>query len=93
MIESYLNKALQEFFESGKSRGLNPNFLKKIALILDALDSAENVEDLIAAGYGVHSLTGDRKKQWSMVVSRNWRITFTFEDRDVFDVDYEDYHG
>ena len=26
-------------------------------------------------------------------VTGNWRITFRFENGDVFDVDLEDYHG
>ena len=29
----------------------------------------------------------------NMRVTGNWRITFRFENIDVFDVDLEDYHG
>jgi hypothetical protein len=28
----------------------------------------------------------------SITVSKNWRLTFTFEDGDAYNVNYEDYH-
>ena len=29
---------------------------------------------------------------WAIDVNKNWRITFDFQDGDVYVVDYEDYH-
>jgi len=43
-------------------------------------------------GYRLHRLKGDRADTWSVTVSGNWRVTFTFEGEDAFDVDLEDYH-
>jgi toxin HigB-1 len=43
-------------------------------------------------GFGLHALRGDRKGQWAVSVSGNWRVTFRFEDGDIVDVDYVDYH-
>jgi len=37
-------------------------------------------------------LKGPRKGTWAVTVSGNWRITFSFEGRDVERVGYEDYH-
>jgi len=37
-------------------------------------------------------MTGDRKGFWSVVISRNWRVIFRFEDGDACDVDFVDYH-
>jgi proteic killer suppression protein len=37
-------------------------------------------------------LTGGLKDFWSIKVSPNYRIIFRFEDGDIFDVDYLDYH-
>jgi hypothetical protein len=42
-------------------------------------------------GYRLHRLKGDRAGTWSVSVSGNWRMTFTFEGEDAFDVDLEDY--
>jgi plasmid maintenance system killer protein len=33
-----------------------------------------------------------RKGTWSVTVSDNWRLTFTFSERDAYDVNLEDYH-
>jgi proteic killer suppression protein len=43
-------------------------------------------------GFGFHAMTGDRKGYWSVVVSRNWRVTFRFEEGQAWDVDFVDYH-
>ena len=43
--------------------------------------------------YGFHALTGDRAGRFSIVVSRNWRISFGIDGEDAVDVDLEDYHG
>jgi proteic killer suppression protein len=39
-----------------------------------------------------HALTGDRKGHWSLHVTRNWRLTFRFQDGEIADVNFEDYH-
>ena len=37
-------------------------------------------------------LSGDRKDDWSVSVSGNWRITFTVEDGTIDGLNLEDYH-
>ena len=48
--------------------------------------------DMRFPGYNLHALKGERKVEWSVEVSGNWRVTFRFEGTDVTDVGYEDYH-
>jgi proteic killer suppression protein len=43
-------------------------------------------------GLDLHQLQGQRKGTWAVKVSGNWRLTFTFIEKDADDVDYEDYH-
>jgi proteic killer suppression protein len=43
-------------------------------------------------GLELHPLKGERKGTWAISVSGNWRITFTFVEKDADSVDYEDYH-
>jgi toxin HigB-1 len=43
-------------------------------------------------GYRLHALKGERKGQWAVAVSGNWRLVFAFEGEDVTDVDLVDYH-
>ncbi len=47
--------------------------------------------DLPSNGY--HPLKGDQRGRYSITVSRNWRITFGWDDTDATNVDLEDYHG
>ena len=59
---------------------------------LAALDTAICIEDMDLPGFRLHPLKGDRKGLWAIDVSRNWRIVFSFEESNVFVVDYKDYH-
>jgi proteic killer suppression protein len=43
-------------------------------------------------GLFLHPLKGERKGEWAMTVSGNWRITFCFDGEDVIVVNLEDYH-
>ena len=45
-----------------------------------------------APGWRLHSLHGNLEGHWSVDVSGNWRLTFTFENEDAILVDYQDYH-
>ena len=92
MISSFRNKTLEKAFRTGSNKGLPPEFAAKIRRVLLALDQAQRSDDLRIPGFGLHSLTGDLKGFWSIVVSRNWRITFRFEGTDVGEVDLTDYH-
>jgi len=42
--------------------------------------------------YRLHQLKGDRKGQYAVWVSGNWRMVFAFEGKDATDVDLVDYH-
>jgi len=43
-------------------------------------------------GLRLHPLKGDLKGFWAVDVSGNWRVVFQFENSNVVDVDYNDYH-
>ena len=68
------------------------NDSNKIRIRLEVIDSALMLEDIRLPGYDLHELKGDRQGTWSIKVSGNWRITFSFEDGEVYDVNLEDYH-
>ncbi len=60
--------------------------------MLARLDASAVPNDMDAPGFGLHSMTGDRKGFWAVVISRNWRVIFRFEGGDACDVDFLDYH-
>jgi proteic killer suppression protein len=43
-------------------------------------------------GLRLHPLKGELAGLWSVTVQANWRIIFRFENGDVTDVNYLDYH-
>ena len=92
MIRNFKHKGLQKLFETGSRRGIPPNMASRLMLQLDALNAAGEVQDLNLPGYHLHELQGNRKGTWAITVRANWRITFTFANRDASDVDFEDYH-
>jgi len=59
---------------------------------LAALDIANVIEDVNLPGYRLHSLVGDQNRRWSITVNANWRLTFEFENGNVYILNYEDYH-
>ena len=65
---------------------------KKLRMQLAALDTAQLVDDMNLPGYRLHRLKGERKGIWSIRVSGNWRLTFQFENGNVYILNYEDYH-
>jgi proteic killer suppression protein len=67
-------------------------YAPRIVLILDAVDAAEQVNELDLPGFRLHRLKGDKRNLWSVRVSANWRITFEFENGDAHILDLEDYH-
>jgi proteic killer suppression protein len=73
---------------------LPPQYLSKIVAVLSFLQDAASVAALQSVPtWRVHRLACDRKDVWSIVVSRNWRLTFRIDaEGDVTDLDFEDYH-
>jgi proteic killer suppression protein len=92
VILSFRNRALERFWEKNDARGLNPQHVRKIELILNMLDRAVRPEDMNLAKLRFHKLAGESPPRWSVWVNGNWRITFAFDGEDAVAVDYEDYH-
>lgn len=92
MINSFRHKGLRRYFEDGRVTGIQPAHAKKLRMLLTALDTATEIDDMDVTGFGLHPLKGDRKGQWAVKVSGNWRITFEFRDANAYLLDYEDYH-
>jgi len=92
MIVSFKHKGLKLLYNKGDPRKLPANMVAKITLILTALDAAMRVEEMDLPTFRLHSLTGNRKGEWSVTVRANWRIVFEFENSNAFNVSFEDYH-
>ncbi len=92
-INKVRHRGLKRFIEKNNPSGLPSSKVEKVRDIITALVVAENLDDLPAfPGWRLHRLKGDRKGQWSISVTGNWRITFVLEDDTIQDLNLEDYH-
>lgn len=92
MIRTFRHKGLKRLFETGKSSGVRSDLTARLLRQLDFLNRAVSPLDMNLPGYRLHELKGRRKGTWSVTVSGNWRLTFTFSAGDAENVDLEDYH-
>ena len=60
---------------------------------LNALDSAVDINDMmLPQSNRLEGLKGDRKGQWSIRISNQWRICFEWINGNAENVEIEDYH-
>ncbi len=92
MIKSFRHKGIEQFFKEGSKAGIQAKHAEKLRKQLFALHNARRAQDMNAPSWRLHQLRGDLAGHWSVHVSGNWRLTFTFERNDAILVDYRDYH-
>ncbi|MBW2008088.1 MAG: type II toxin-antitoxin system RelE/ParE family toxin [Deltaproteobacteria bacterium] len=92
MIRSFKHKGLEDFFYTGSKKGIRPDHANRLEIILDRLNAAKEIKDMNYPGSFLHQLRGDKKGQYAVRVSGNWRVFFEFINGDAFLVDYADYH-
>lgn len=56
MIKTFKHKGLKQFFDSGKTSGIQAKHAKKLRLQLAALDTATVIHDMDLPGYKLHEL-------------------------------------
>ena len=92
MIKTFRHRGLQRLFQDGDARKVRADQAERIGDISGHVDAAAHPRDVDLPGYRLHELKGERKGQWSVMVSGNWRIVFRFEAGNAFEVDLVDYH-
>ena len=92
MIIRFRHKGLERLFASGETRGVNAQQAKRLRRLLASLATATSPLNMNIAGYQLHPLGGERKGEWAVSVSGNWRLVFRFEGENATDVDLVDYH-
>lgn len=88
----FQHKGLERLFTSGRTNAVNAQHVRKLMMILAALNATTSPSGLNFPGGHLHPLKGGRKGQWAISVSGNLRVVFRFEGQDVTDVDLVDYH-
>lgn len=86
------HKGLRRLYDDDDASGLKPDWVPKLRRILAALNTICSPEEMNLPGYGFHELKGNRKGTYSLIVTRNWRVTFGWDSEGPTDVNLEDYH-
>jgi toxin HigB-1 len=93
MIRAFADEHTRLLYETGRSRRLPPDIVRRATRKLEYVDLATCLDDLrVPPGNRLHALEGDRRGQHSISINDQWRICFRFEDGDVHDVEIIDYH-
>lgn len=94
-IRNVLHKGLRRFIEHDDVTGLQPAVVPKIRRMVTFLQDMEQENELLTVpGWKAHRLTGARQGTWSLIVTKNWRLTFLImpDGLEIIDLNYEDYH-
>lgn len=92
VIQASKHKGLERLFLRGTTSGIRAEHAPRVRLVLGRLNASASPADMNLPGLFLHELKGRRRGTWSVRVSGNWRITFSFPGPDAHDVNYEDYH-
>ena len=91
MITSFKHKGLELFFTKGSYKGIPAQYGVRIERMLDRLDASKQADDMNLPGYKFHALRGERKAEFAVSVTGNWRVTFEFDGENAINVNLEDY--
>lgn len=94
-IRSVRHRGLLQLLENDNARFIRQDLVDRVRKILTVLTLSEDLDEFVAnapRGWRVHRLTGDRRTEWSVSVSGNWRITFEGTGVYIDRLNLEDYH-
>ena len=93
IIGKFRHKGLRRLYEDDDASGVPAHSIRKIKAILAALEFADNLSQVATMpGWKLHPLKGERKGEYAINVTGNWRITFRLQGNDVTNLNFEDYH-
>jgi len=94
-IGNFVHKGLKRLYERDSVKGVPPEAADKLRKMLAFLENMDDTEELFTLpSWKAHLMTGDRKGTWSLMVTRNWRLTFRIDEaeQDIRELNFEDYH-
>jgi toxin HigB-1 len=85
----------QALHDEDNGKGVPGAMAEKLRKLLFALETADSLDQVGRfPGWKLHPLKGDLKGFWSLTVSGNWRLIFTYDEKTntAHDIDLIDYH-
>jgi len=93
MIRSFRCRDTARLWRGQTSRKFPGDIQNRALRKLRQLDAALTISDLRnPPGNQLEALKGDRKGQWSIRISDQWRVCFHWTDGEASDVEIVDYH-
>ena len=93
MIKSFADTETEKIFHRVFSRKLPGDIQSGALRKLRMLNNAHGVDDLrVPPANRLEKLSGEREGQHSIRVNDQWRVCFTWQDGDAYDVEIVDYH-
>jgi proteic killer suppression protein len=93
VILSFADKETEKIWEGRQSRKLPASIQDRALMKLRWINAADTPQELrVPPSNHLENLSGNRKGQMSIRINKQWRICFTFENGDAYDVEIVDYH-
>ena len=93
MIVSFADKRTANVFHGMRDRSFPTKLLQRARSKLDRINSVASLHDLrVPPENRLERLKGDRQDQYSIRVSRGWRICFVWKDGDAFEVELSNHY-
>lgn len=94
MIRSFADRRTENVFNGVAETSFPASVLGRARRKLDRINDATEIDDLrVPPGNRLERLIGDRAGQYSIRVSRSWRICFAWMDGDAFEVELNNHYG
>jgi len=93
MITSFKCKETEKVWQGQAVRRLPRDIQDRALSKLRQLDAALTMDDLRnPPSNRLEALKGDRKGQWSIRINAQWRVCFSWQSGEAFEVEIVDYH-
>jgi proteic killer suppression protein len=93
VIKSLRGKETEKVWSREYSKRIPRDIQEGALMKLQQLNAAEDLKDLSIPGSNqLEALKGDRKREYSIRINKQWRICFRWRDGHAFDVEIVDYH-
>ncbi len=93
MLKSFACKETEKIWSGKRSRKFPPDIQDRALRKLRQLNASTTFDDLrVPPGNRLEALSGDRAGQYSIRITRQWRLCFVWQNGDAYDVQIVDYH-
>ena len=97
MIQTFGDKGTEDIYDGADSASARKRCPKDLWVIarrkMDQINRAIDLNDLsVPPGNRLERLKGDRKGQSSIRINQRYRICFSWENGDAYEVEIADYH-